>query len=183
MAVHAKCLFCGYGLSVADEMRGKKVKCPYCGEKTPIIPEEEKKELEQKHEAALAEERAKIAKARREALLGEQVSPSHYNHLRGLANVLLFFGYITLIVAVLLGLMYFLTDGEVFLSKESVPYILLLVLFLAGFVIFVLHKTAAELTRIAADIGDSHTDTLQVLRELRDIMRALSQRARRAEKK
>jgi len=181
MAVHSKCLFCGYALSVADEMLGKKVKCPHCGEKTPIIPEEKRAELKQQHDAEVAEERAKIAKARREALLGEQVSPSHYNHLRSLAGVLLFFGYITLIVAVLLGIIYFLAGGT--LSETSTPYLFLLVLFLVGFLAFVFHKTAAELIRTAADIGDSHNDTLQVLRELRDIMRALSQRSKKTPQK
>ncbi|MCX7702936.1 MAG: hypothetical protein N2234_02380 [Planctomycetota bacterium] len=176
MAIHSKCLFCGYGLSVADEMRGKKVKCPNCGEKTPIMAEEEKAELKQKYEAEMAEERAKIAKARREALMGEQVTPSHYNHLRILANILLFFGYLTLIVAVILGLLFFLTDGKAFVG-ESAPYILLLLFFIGGFISFIIYKAVAEVVRLFADIGDAHNDTIEVLCELRDIMRSLSQRS------
>jgi len=157
-------------------MRGKKVKCPNCGEKTPIMAEEEKVELKQRFEAEQAEERAKIAKARREALLGEEVTPSHYNHLRALANILLFFGYLTLIVAIVLGILYFLTDGKAF-SGENKAFVLLLLCFVGGFVSFILYKAFAEIARLGADIGDSHSDTIEVLCELRDIMRSLAQRS------
>jgi len=65
MAIHARCVYCGQALSAPDEMRGKWMKCPHCGEKIKILDEKERKELEAKAERERIEERAKIAEARR----------------------------------------------------------------------------------------------------------------------
>jgi len=67
MAVHVKCIFCGHAFSVPDDMRGKRMACPNCGQKVRIVDEEQRKALELKMQKERAEERAKIAEARRVA--------------------------------------------------------------------------------------------------------------------
>ncbi len=172
MAVHVKCIFCGHAFSVPDDMRGKRMACPNCGQKVRIVDEEQRKALELKMQKERAEERAKIAEARREALLGERVVPSHYDNLRLLARVLALVGYLAAIIAAVFGLLYVMTDGSIFAGTASI--VVLIVLFVLALLFFVIHKVAAEVVRLAADIGDAHNDALQLLKELRDIMRSLS---------
>ena len=177
MAVHVKCIFCGHAFSVPDDMRGKRMACPNCGQKVRIVDEEQRKALELKMQKERAEERAKIAEARREALLGERVVPSHYDNLRLLARVLALVGYLAAIIAAVFGLLYVMTNGSIFAGTASI--VVLIVLFVLAMLFFVVHKVAAEVVRLAADIGDAHNDALQLLKELRDIMRALSAGRRR----
>jgi len=177
MAVHVKCIFCGHAFSVPDDMRGKRMACPNCGQKVRIVDEEQRKALELKMQRERAEERAKIAEARREALLGERVVPSHYDNLRLLARVLALVGYLAAIVAAVFGLLYVMTNGSIFAGTASI--VVLIVLFVLAMLFFVVHKVAAEVVRLAADIGDAHNDALQLLKELRDIMRSLSAGRRR----
>jgi len=172
MAVHVKCIFCGHAFSVPDDMRGKRMACPNCGQKVRIVDEEQRKALELRMQKERAEERAKIAEARREALLGKHVVPSHYDNLRLLARVLALVGYLAAIVAAVLGFLYVMTNGSIFTSSASI--VVLVALFVLALLFFVVHKVAAEVIRLAADIGDAHNDALQLLKELRDIMRSLS---------
>jgi len=172
MAVHVKCIFCGHAFSVPDDMRGKRMACPNCGQKVRILDEEQRKALELRMQKERAEERAKIAEARREALLGKRVVPSHYDNLRLLARVLAMVGYLAAIVAAVFGFLYVMTNGSIFTSSASI--VVLIALFVLALLFFVVHKVAAEVLRLAADIGDAHNDTLQLLKELRDIMRSFS---------
>ncbi|RKY14570.1 MAG: hypothetical protein DRP82_03760 [Planctomycetota bacterium] len=172
MAVHVKCIFCGHAFSVPDDMRGKRMACPNCGQKVRILDEEQRKALELRMQKERAEERAKIAEARREALLGKRVVPSHYDNLRLLARVLAMVGYLAAIVAAVFGFLYVMTNGSIFTSSASI--VVLIALFVLALLFLVVHKVAAEVLRLAADIGDAHNDTLQLLKELRDIMRSLS---------
>jgi len=105
-------------------------------------------------------------------LLGERVVPSHYDNLRLLARVLALVGYLAAIIAAVFGLLYVMTDGSIFAGTASI--VVLIVLFVLALLFFVIHKVAAEVVRLAADIGDAHNDALQLLKELRDIMRSLS---------
>jgi len=171
MAVHVKCIFCGHAFSVPDDMRGKKMPCPNCAQKVRIVDEEQRKALEAKYQKERAEERAKIAEARREALLGERVVPSHYDNLRLLARVLALVGYIAAIISAVFGLLYVITGAEIFASPATV--VVLISLFVLALLFLIVHKVMAEVARLAADIGDAHHDSLQLLRELRDLMRSL----------
>ena len=70
-----------------------------------------------------------------------------------------------------------MTNGSIFAGTASI--VVLIVLFVLAMLFFVVHKVAAEVVRLAADIGDAHNDALQLLKELRDIMRSLSAGRRR----
>ncbi|RKY13032.1 MAG: hypothetical protein DRP63_10070 [Planctomycetota bacterium] len=72
----------------------------------------------------------------------------------------------------MLGFLYVMTNGSIFTSSASI--VVLVALFVLALLFFVVHKVAAEVIRLAADIGDAHNDALQLLKELRDIMRSLS---------
>lgn len=179
MAVHAKCIFCGHAFSVPDDMRGKKIACPNCGQKTRIVDEEQRKSLEARYQRERAEERAKIAEARREALLGGRVVPSHYDNLRLLARALAFIGYLAAITAAVFALFYVMTGGgSIFEGPATV--VVLISLFVLALLFLIVHKVMAEIVRLAADIGDAHNDSIQLLKELRDLMRTfVSDRQRR----
>ena len=178
MAVHVKCIFCGHAFSVPDDMRGKRMACPNCGQKVRAVDDEQLKALEARYQRERAEERAKIAAARREALLGERVVPSHYDNLRLLARALSFVGYLAAVVAAIFGLLYVITGGGAFFASPA-TVVVLISLFVLALLLLVVHKVMAELVRLAADIGDAHNDSLQLLKELRDLMRSLSAKQQR----
>ncbi len=182
MAIHAKCPYCGHALSAPDEMAGKKMKCPNCGEKIVALPEEARKELEERYEHERAKERARIVEARRDALLGERAGPSYYDNARTMSRVMFFAGAILGLAVVVVGIVFLITDGRAILgyaAASGTSWVVLAMSVFLAFAIIVFCKLASELSHIAADVGDSHNDTLRVLRELRDIMRGLSQRAKR----
>ena len=187
MAVRALCSKCKKSFSAQDEYLGKKIKCPNCGTKVPVLsPDQQKaKEAWQREQAERLElletmeerEKQKTMGASYAHELGTGLEPvrnfnpgavSRFRKLRALSSFLLLGAY--LMSALTLGagvILFYLYQAEIIanvflLSLSLVGVALGLVLFFCCF------KFLGELSWLLADIGDHQLDVRNLLLDLRD---------------
>ncbi len=189
MAIQETCEHCGKRFSAQDDYLGRKVKCPACGAKTPVLGEEERVRLEthEREQASWRSEQESRIKLIEEAIKlkeksrGEDISFSldrirNYQHgsvsrlgkLRAFSSFCILSAYLgsALLLGMAVALVYLFKLG-------TVPNIGSLVLGLLGVLVlniayFVTMKFIAEISLVLADIGDYQLDTKNLLLDLRE---------------
>lgn len=196
MAIHAVCEFCGYRLSVPDDMKGKKVTCPTCDKKTRVLTELELsiENARRKHEASAAAEPAeKSEAASKKQRLGTVMpggaaqpgppasqsaspqAPPPVGTVREPAAISSRYQSLRALGAVFTFLAYLLgasgvAAGIILFANDGTEggLLKLLALFVGSVIALSLFKLLSDLARLGADIGDTELKMLHLLVELRE---------------